>query len=222
MSSSSGNTDSVWAELSPFTGVVFVTLLLVGSLLVFAFDFMPPSSEIVEFYEDDSVRIMVGAYLSILSVFFLIWFSGSLKHFLQRAAIRHAGRLANVAFGGGVAAGVLLLAASALTATAAQRANSDTGISAEYATFAYDFAGALGGQAAPIAFAAMIYATAMAAFRTGVLPKWLGWISGILGIALITPYGWAVVVLIIPWIVIVSGWIYRGNRRKLPNPYTAG
>ena len=86
---------------------------------------MPPSDEIVSFYEGDSTRIMVGD-TSQLSRCSSASGPAAVSGTVVRRSKGAAGRLANVAFGGGIAAGALILNASAMTVAAAQRADSDT------------------------------------------------------------------------------------------------
>ena len=95
--------DSNWERFAPLTGVVFVVLLVAGVVVINNYDYLPPAGEIESFYEDNSTMISVGAFLALLSVFFFLWFLGSVRSTL-RIAEGGTGRLSAVAFGGGVAA----------------------------------------------------------------------------------------------------------------------
>ena len=201
------------ALLAPLSGAAFILMFLGGSVLIGAFDYMPPADEIVSFYTDDSSRIEAGGYIVTISVFFLIWFSASLRSHLQ-VAEGGTGRLSTLAFGAGVLSGAIILLTSTITLVAASRADSDGGIGPNAATLAYDLAGGVTGSGLPIAMAAMIAATVVVSFRTGVFPKWLAWISTALVIGLLTPYNWAVLVLIIPWVLTISVWIYLDGRKS--------
>ncbi len=61
-----------WEQLAPLTGVVFVALLVAGTLLIGSYDFLPPGDEIKSFYEDGTTTIRTGAYLILVSVAFFL------------------------------------------------------------------------------------------------------------------------------------------------------
>ena len=139
--------DSKWSQLAPLSGVLFTVLYLIGSLLIAAFDYLPEPSQVVDFFTDDALRIQTGGYVATVSVFFLLWFPGSLGAFLSTADGRN-GRLAIVAFGGGVASSSTVLISSVIMLAAAARAGSDGGIGSEAATLAYDLYGGIVGSLA--------------------------------------------------------------------------
>ena len=100
---------SRWDRLAPLSGVLYVVLAIAGTLLIGNFSFLAPAEEIKAFYEDNSSRIEAGIYVSTPAVFFFFWFVGVVRDRL-RAAEGGAGQLSGIAFGGGVAAGALMLA----------------------------------------------------------------------------------------------------------------
>lgn len=57
---------------------------------------------------------------------------------------------------------------------------------------------------------ARCFSSAILALRFGALPKWLGWLSILIGIVLlIGPIGWASLIFATPiWVLIVSIWLY--------------
>jgi hypothetical protein len=199
--------------MAPLSGVVFLLLLVIGAVLIAGFEFLPEPDEAVSFYVDDSTRISAGGYIYGLSVFFLVWFLGSLTTRL-RAAEGGPGRLSTIAFGGGLVAAAMVILTAAVTQAATARAGSDSGIGADAATLAYDVAAVSMGNGFPIAMAVTIYATAVIAFRTGLLPKWTAWVSGAIAIGLLTPVIHFVVALVLPWILYLSIWLYVDGRRQ--------
>ena len=64
----------------------------------------------------------------------------------------------------------------------------------------------------------MFFACAIATFRYAVMPKWLGWISALIGIVLlIGPIGWAALIFATPiWVLIVSIWLYTTTEAAAP------
>ena len=71
--------DSSWERFAPLTGVVFVVLLVAGVVVINNYDYLPPAGEIESFYEDNSTTVSIGAFLALLSVFFFLWFLGSVR-----------------------------------------------------------------------------------------------------------------------------------------------
>jgi hypothetical protein len=47
------------------------------------------------------------------------------------------------------------------------------------------------------------------ALRTRTLPVWLGWVTLVLGIALVTPVGFFALIVGMVWILVVSVMLYR-------------
>jgi len=202
--------DSSWERFAPLTGVVFVVLLVAGVVVINNYDYLPPAGEIESFYEDNSTMISVGAFLTLLSVFFFLWFLGSVRSSL-RVAERGTGRLSAVAFGGGVAAAAAMVVGYSATLAAAQRAGTTGGISADAATSLHDLAGVLVGNTAPVAFAVLVAAAALVALRTGVFPAWLAWVSVVLAVGLLTPLNYIFMGFALLWVLIVSILLFRQN-----------
>jgi hypothetical protein len=192
-------------------------LYLAGALLMALFEYLPEPAKVVETPEAGSTRISGGAYVATLSAFFLLWFTGGLRSFLMSYE-GGAGRLSSIAFAGGVAAGAMVLMSSTTTLVAAQRIVQEGGIDPGVATLAYDLSLSVVSNGLSIAMAAMIAATAVVSLRTRALRRWFGWVSAALAIGLLTPYNWVVLVLVFPWVVAVSVWIYLKTR----DPQTDG
>lgn len=200
---------SWWQRLAPLTGAGFVVLYFVG----FAFigevgsTSTPTPGEVVDLLEDGPVQVLVGAYLSLVSAAFLLWFAGILRATL-RAGEGDAGRFSAVAFGGGVAAATAMSIGFAVMAQAALRAESDEGIDPETALVFYDLYRAILGGPAPIGFAALIGATAVVSFQTRVFPTWLTWSSAVVAVGLVSPLLFIFVVAAFIWVLVVSIWLF--------------
>ena len=194
---------SLWETYAPVSGLVFVALFVVGSLLIAAFSYLPSAEDVQEFYRDGSSRIAAGAYISTLSSFFLLLFAGSLR---RRLMSKQPGQewISAVAFGGAVASSGIIIIGSVAMNVGAARAGTAGELGPNAAMLVYDLYGAVVGQGLPISMAALIAATAAVAFRTVVFSRWVAWASVIIAVALLTPYNWALVVLIIPWFAVLS------------------
>jgi hypothetical protein len=192
-------------------GLVFVVLIILGTVLVGSFDYLPPADEIVDLLSNNSLRVSAGGYFGGISAFFLIWFAGSVRSALRE---REGGteRLTSLAFGGGVASGVSVATVFAIMLIAAQRAGAPGGIGTDGAVALFDLWSGLGGLVIPVAFAVFVGATAVATLRTAVLPAWFGWLSAVVALGLLSPVGYLFAVLALAWVVVVSLWLYARGR----------
>jgi hypothetical protein len=109
-----------YARYGAFTGILFVLFVIIG----FAITPNPPAadatpSEVLEYVSDHHNALHAVQLIFAAAGFSFIWFIGTLRDALSRAEVgegRHA--LANTAWGGGLIAVALLMAGSALQATA--------------------------------------------------------------------------------------------------------
>ena len=205
------NTTS-WERYAPLTGVLFVLFTVAGIVIGLSDspeDFPAPVNEIVEYYEDDPGKIMLGAWLGLIGGFFLIWFASSV-----RSRLRDGGqvRLASVAFGGAVAAAAIGMLIDTANMAAALRADEDEAIDPATATALYDFATTAIGGGLATALAVFVAATGLAALRTAALPSWLAIASLVVAVGLlIPPIAWAVTAVALLWALIVSILLFRAQ-----------
>ncbi len=199
---------SRWNRWFVLSGLIFVVLYLVPGILVGGqVGFMPDAQGLIAFMSSNAQTVYLAGYLGTLSAFFLLWFAGTLRGVLKGTA-PVGDPLADIAFGGGVAAAVLMAAGHAGFGVLSERAASAASIGPDAAIATIDTWGSLSGVALPIAFAALIGATGLALVRTKVLPAWFGWVSVVLALALLTPFSWAVLTLILVWLVVISLWLF--------------
>ena len=173
-----------WAGLSAVaTAVVFA-----GANALWAFE-MPErgasGSELVDFYDDLSGRIVAGALLSLISIATFVIFASAFRSVLVE--LEGDELLANIAFGGsllGMAAGV---GAETINMAAALRAG-DGELTQPLAQSLFDTSYVLGFNAAGVGIGLLALATGAAALRAGaLLPRWLAVVALALGVALLTP-----------------------------------
>jgi hypothetical protein len=203
--------ESRFERLAPLTGLVAIILLLVGTVLIGLYDYLPPADEIADYLSANPGRIATGSYLGGISAFFLIWFAGSF-----RAALREHesgnGWVSEVAFGGGVAGGVIAILLFTSIGSTALRAGAEGGITPIGAITLYDLWSQLGGLAYPITMAVFIGATAVVSLRTSMFPSWFGWVSALIALGLLTPVSYIVISLAMIWVFVVSVWLYVRGR----------
>jgi hypothetical protein len=169
-----------WEKLGAATGIVFVVLAFASYLIAGELPRPGDSTEqVVAYYTDDSDKILWSMWLFGLAGIAFLWFLGSLRSHLMKAE-GGTGRLSAVAFGGGIAAGVVysigISISSALAFGIAQNASAEiTDVLSDLATHLYN------GSA--FGFFVLVLATTLVSGRTKVLPAWLGW------------FGWLIVLL---------------------------
>ena len=116
--------------------------------------------------------------------------------------------LSSVAFGGGVAAAVVVGISFVGMFAAGLRAGAPGGVTPVGAVTMYDFWTQLSGQLFGIFMAVFISAVAISSLRTGFFPAWFGWVSLAIAFGLLTPFAYAVLGFAILWLLVVSIWLY--------------
>lgn len=198
-------------RLAPLTGLVAVILLLVGTVLIGLYDFLPPADKIANHLNANPGRAATGGYLGTISAFFLIWFAGSVRAVLRQQEGEN-GWVSEVAFGGGIAGGVIAILLFTSIGSTALRAGAEGGITPIGAITQYDFWSQLGGLAYPVTMAVFIGATAVVSLRTSLFPNWFGWASALIALGLLTPFSYIIISLAMIWVFVVSIWLYARGR----------
>jgi len=181
----------------------------------------PPAVILSYFGEQDTV--IFGSFLLMLAAVAFIWFAGSLRAALRRSE-GDEGRLSAIAFGGGVAAGVFMLAWPATNLFGALFAEQLTAAQAQ--TF-YLF-GDVFLYPAAMGASVLVAATALVALRTALLPRWAAWGSMVLALWLLIPplgqgvdapenpapwTGLAVLPFVLVWTVLIAVMLVRRRER---------
>jgi hypothetical protein len=191
--------DQHW--LLPLTGVLFVALVVVAFILLGEGQDATKKSaqEIADFYQDNEDEQTIGSFLIGLAGVVFLFFAGWVRKVL-RDAEGPGGTLSAVSFAGaivfvtGAAIGATINLALAdlsddLDPVALQAIN---GISWDYFI---PFA---------VGMSAFLLATGISAVRHAALPKWLGWIAIVLGVATYTPAGFFALLAGLAWILVAS------------------
>jgi hypothetical protein len=192
--------NSRYEWLAPLTGVAFVVVVVIGFIL----QGEPPGADegaeaVAEHYLDNADSIRIGSFLTAVAGTFLIMFLGYVRKVL-RAAEGDRGVLSLVAFAGAV----IVALAAAIDGTisfAIAEAVDDidaTQVQTLQALWDNDFV--------PFALGAQVlwFALGISIVRHGALPKWLGWVAIVFGIASLTPAGFLAFLLGAVWILVVS------------------
>ena len=176
-----------WQRIEPLAGVVFVVLAVIAVITAAGEDFLADPSEVADYYVDNSDRVIFAEIIGGIAIFAFFWFVGAVRNRL-RVAETPEGGLPALAFGGGIAAATLVLVANATTMAGAFRAEDDGQIDPAVAAALNDVSSLIIGIAAPIALAVFVAATAIVSIATGVLPRWLGWLSLLLALGFLIPF----------------------------------
>jgi hypothetical protein len=203
---------------APLTGLLFVGLTLAGV----AMSNNTPSSDasgasVIAFYEAHRNSQRVSDILLVFASLFLVFFAGSLRGYLRRKPAAEAASAL-------VPVGAALLAVGLTVVSGIDYALADVpshlGAGAAQALNVLDndvfFTVLVGGGVFGIA-------SAVAILRGATLPKWLGWVAVVLGIAMMTPAFWLAGIVLFVWVLIVSTLIYlrSGSTTATPTPAVA-
>ena len=168
---------STWERLAAGAGLVFVVLSIVSLVVNPVADALGDEASVVaEKLAENQAGALVSVAVGVLAALALVWFAASLRCTLRQAE-GEAGVLSEVAFAGGVMAGVTILVSSALTRTAAEfvRRQGDS----EGARLAASLEESTMAVATAFALALLMGATFVVALRHRAIPRWLAWVGAV-------------------------------------------
>jgi hypothetical protein len=194
-----------WA---PIAGIAFVVLMVVGSMLI---SDVPapdaPAQAIADYLADGAnhTRNIIGAYLWVLGALAFLWFLVRLRNDIRRAEDA-TGSLSTLVFGAGVAfAAVWMVSAGVYAAVSYAIELRDAPISDPDLVRVLPATGRLlllhGGGFAGLL---VVLATSIATFRTGVFPRWLGWLGIAAAIVLLFDVVYLNIFPFWTWVLIAS------------------
>jgi hypothetical protein len=209
------------SKLAPLTGVLFAVLAVVA---VFTNNSETPeasasTAKVVAYYVVHRSEVETSAILFGLAFLVLVLFAGALRSYLRRTpAAEGLGTL--------VLAGAILMAAGALTGTGLEYgiAHNLHDLSPETAKTLNFISNEL---FLPVLAGGFVFGicAGLAILRGAGLPKWLGWVAIVIGIAtLIPPSSFPALIAFVIWSVIVSILMYQrlgtptGTSATAPQP----
>jgi hypothetical protein len=175
--------------LVPLTGVAFVVVgiiaFLVGGEPKSADE---PVREVVDFYVDNKDSVEAGAIIAALASLLLIFFGAYFRQVL-RAAAGEGEILSLVSFVGLVLVALGFAIDGTISFALAEAADdiNPVAVQALQALWDNDFVPIM------LGVLAFLWATGLSVIRSGVVPKWLGWMMILLGIVAGTPIGFAAI-----------------------------
>jgi hypothetical protein len=165
--------------------VIYVVLFVGGSILAYAGqpDTGDPPAKLISYYSDSGHRDKIGFgwLITIVGVFFFLWFLGALRQFLRR--IDDQGMLPAVATIGGAVYASLTLAGRSVDA-AVKTMSDDTFRHQVFPGLihAADDTGYLLHAAGGVGLGALMISAALATRRARRIPAWTAWVSIVFGI----------------------------------------
>lgn len=174
--------DWLWA----ITGALFLVLVVITFAV--AGDEPPAADEgadkVAQFYIDNKDSIQLSALFAGIAMALFVFWGGYLRKVL-RAAEGEGGGLSAVAFAGTIIVAVGLAIDQSLSFAMAEAAEDVDAAQIQALQVYWD------NDWMPMALGLSIYLIAggISIVRTGALPKWLGWIAIVLGVAGLTPVG---------------------------------
>ena len=175
-----------WDKLAAAGGIVGVVLFVVAGIVYGS----PPgvgddAASVASFFDDHRDRVLCTVFLQGLGVLAILWFVAALVQTMREAG---EARLATAAFGSFLLAfslgGIAALSRATLAYSVADE-GPDLVLPLYHLSVVVDvFASLLG--------AGLFVAVAGATLRTGLFPRWWGWLSGIAGLlSIIAATAWA-------------------------------
>lgn len=189
-----------WERLAPLTGALAVVVVVVAVVGLGGDtpDIKASAGKVLAYYQKHRQDEMNAAFVMTIAAGVLMFYVGWLRHALRRGS--ESGRLANVSFAGGVvaASGLLFIAAVHLAlADSAKYGDAELAHTLN-ALDADDFLPLSAG------IAVLVLAASAAALRGHLLPKWLGIIGVVAGVAGFTPVGFPAFLVCLAWIIVTS------------------
>jgi hypothetical protein len=193
------------SRLAPLTGVIFAVVLVAG---IFTSGETPDGNaspaKVIAYYATHRSDIETSAIVFVFAFLFLVLFAASLRSYLRRTAAAEG-------LSALVLPGAVLMAVGATTASAVEYGLAHHLSRVEPATA--QTMNLLSNELfLPIIVGAFLLAVSsgLAILCGARLPKWLGWVAIVLGIAaLIPPASFPALLGFVIWSVIVSILIYR-------------
>ena len=205
---------SKWDRTSLLAGVAAPVLWFIGVAVSESgneLDYGAPAEDVLAHFQANSTQMLLGGSLFLFGTVLFLWFLGAWR---AHAAGAEGGamRLTGTSFATGIAFAVFLASTWVPQLAASLNAMEDDSALAPEAAQAMMFAGDGAFMAAEFMLAGFLFAVALLIFRGVGLPRWLAWLGvAMVVILLIPPIGWAVMIFVFPfWLLVASVLLYRG------------
>jgi hypothetical protein len=192
------------SRVGPVAGILAVLLTVVAVVLTSGDmpDFIDDAETIAAYYEDDPGKLIGGYVIDALGTILLVVFAAAL--YVRLGGVRR-GTLPPAAFGGAIAMAAMFMVYDVINLGLAFRADEDGTVPADTAALLNDVSNLALGLGATMFAAVFVACAAWSALGSGVLPRWLCYVSFLLALGLlIAPISWAFLPILILWVLVVS------------------
>jgi hypothetical protein len=192
-----------WERLAALGGLAFVVLYVAAFAL--GIEVGASDREILDYYASIGHRAkeIVAFFLIAGAALALVVFATALRSLIARAEEERA-MLAALAWAGGIACAVLVLAGNALSRATAFAAMDDKFTLDPNTRRLFEDAGFLLFVSGALAAILLVTAVSLAALRYGLLPRWLGWAGFPAAALLPLAIGFVGFLVFIAWLLAVS------------------
>jgi hypothetical protein len=207
--------DSVWERRAAWGGIAFVIFSVAWAIVVASADlggFDASDEEIRESWDPedgDTAFLWPASLLLALAGVGLLWFLGSVRTLLRRA--EPSGRLAAVAFAGGVVLVGLMLVKNAIQLGLAAAVAWEDVVVEPGALRLVDavYLGLLMHEG--VAGSVLVGATSAVALRTQALPRWFAWAGVVVAVlAFFSVLIWGLgLIALLAWVAVLSVFVLR-------------
>ena len=192
-------------RVGPIAGVVSVVLTVISLAMTGSDmpDFIDDDpTKITSYYEDDPGMLIGGYIIDSFGTILLVVFAAAL--YVRLGGVRR-GTLPPAAFGGAIAMAAMFMAYDLINMALAFRADESGTIPPDAGTLLNDLSFLALGVGATMFAAIFVGAAAFSALGSGVLPRWLCYVSFLLALGLlIAPISWAFLPILLLWVLAVS------------------
>src|SRR4051794_27528355 len=184
----------------PFAGIVFVAIAIAITIMIGQGQDATDKTalQIAQHYQDHETKESIAAILIGFAAIFILYFGGWIRRVL-RDAEGPRGMLSAVAFGGAVVFSAGAAVGGSIHLALPDLADDINPIALQ-AINGIDFDMFL---FFPVGLGTMILATGISVVRHGAMPKWLGWVSIVLGVIFVSPAFWVIFFIGPLWFLIV-------------------
>jgi hypothetical protein len=202
---------SRWERVGPAAGVLAVLLTIVSLLMTGSDmpDFIDDAESITGYYIDDPGKLIGGYIIDAFGTILLVVFAAAV--YVRLGGVRR-GALPPAAFGGAIAMCAMFMLYDVINLAVSFRADED-GALGESAVLMNDLSFLALGVGATMFAAVFVACSAWSALGSGVLPRWLCYLSFLLALGLlIAPISWAFLPVLLLWVIAVSVLMWMDPR----------